>query len=172
MLDDHAARRIVSALDNRGVVLVLADDDAPRAEFLREMCDSRVITREHTPVIVRTPETGTDTALLRALSSALGLRTTRTRMPMWSELTRRAEACYDEGRRLLMVVDDLHQATPAHFRVLHSLTTITVGHDLSSGVVLAGRNGLRARIAEERNRALRSRISTVLRLGEVTSRAA
>ena len=164
ILDDHASRRIIAALENRGVVCLLADDDARRAEFLREMCASPAVTHEHAPVIVRTPEAGTDAALLRALTSALGLRPTRTRMPMWSELTRRAEACYREGRRLLIVVDDLHRATPAHLRVLHLVTTITLGHDLAIGVVLAGRNGLRVRLADEQHRALRSRVCTVLRL--------
>lgn len=172
MLDDHASRRIIAALDNRGVVLVLADDDARRREFLREMCDSPAVTHEHAPVIIRTPEAGTDTALLRALTSALGLRQTRTRMPMWSELTRRAEACYDEGRRLLFVVDDLHLAGARQFAVLHSLTTITVGHDLAIGIVLAGRDLLRVRLGEERHHGLRSRIGAVLRPGEVSSRAA
>ena len=172
MLDDHALRRIIAALDNRGIVLILSADDARRGEFLREMCASPAVTHEHAPVIVHVPEAGTDTALLRALASALGLRTTRTRMPMWSGLTNYAEAWYREGRRLLIVVDDLHRATPAHFRVLHSLTTITVGHDLAIGIILSGRRTLVARLAEDRHAALRSRVCATLRIEATDARAA
>ena len=78
MLDDHAPRRIIAAPDNRGVVLVLADDDGRRGELLREICGAAAVRHEHAPMIVRTPEASTDTALQYALTSALGFRPTRT----------------------------------------------------------------------------------------------
>lgn len=159
-------RRIATALDNRGVALVLADDDPRRTNFLRGLCDRLAAAGEHAPVIVGTPAVGTDAELLRAICSALGLPATRTRAPMWRAVTRYAEEAYVRGRRLLLAIDDLHQASGAHFDVLHSLTTVTVGHDLAIGIVLSGRKQLLARLAEERHGALRSRVYAAVRLNE------
>lgn len=165
--------RLDSTLANCALGLVLGDDDGVRAAYMGELNHRYVMAGGYLPITVRTPDTGTNAALLRAIVGSLGLTATRSRAPMWRALERRcADERKESGRVVLLLIDDVGKAPPSMFSLLHLLTTMTVGDDLALRMVLAGRSDLLVRLGERRHRALRSRIGFCVRLNALNMCAA
>ncbi|MCP9495196.1 MAG: ATP-binding protein [Pyrinomonadaceae bacterium MAG19_C2-C3] len=156
--------RIAGTLDARALVLAVDDDYGRRSEFVRDLYRIYTTQADYTPVIVTTPVQMSDAGLMRLIAEAVGLPLVRTRYRLWCNFEVYCRAQYASGRRVLLIFEDAHLMNSAMLRLLHGLSTITVGNDLAVGMVMVGRDELAVKLQRRRHRALWSRIGARVRL--------
>jgi len=150
--------RIASALNARSLVLVVDEDQCRRAEFTRDLCHGYASNADYSPVIVTTPAQGSDAQLMRLIAVRVGLPPLRIRYALWRNFEAYCRKQYEQGKRVLLIFEDAHLMSGAMLRLVHALSTITMGNDLAVQMVLVGRNDLAIKLQRPCWRALWSRI--------------
>lgn len=150
--------RTHAALEARALVLVVDNSERRRTEFVRDLCRTYIRQPGYSPAIVTTPARGSDAQLMRLIAVAVELPPLHTRYALWRNFEAYCRTQYEQGSRVLLIFADAHLMSGVMLRLLHGLSTITMGNDLAVQMVLVGRNDLAVKLQHPSRRALWSRI--------------
>jgi len=160
---DTWQERLEWTLRARWHVLILEDDQGARASIIDALDRHYRKSTDYTASRVRVTEQGTDTAFVRHIVASVGLPPQRSRYRLFRDFEAYCGRQYAVDQRVLLLIDDAQHLRLGTMRVLHSLSTIVVGHDLAVQMVMVGGSEIIKQMRNERWRAMESRIGLRMR---------
>jgi general secretion pathway protein A len=141
-----------------GLTAILGDVGMGKSSLLRHIYGDYAAREDVALSFIPTPAFSTDFAFLKTICADLGLSPKRSMLEQQSALNEFLLAQYQDGRNVVVFVDEAQRLPPKQLEVVRTLLNYETNTAKLIQVVLSGQLELRERLLEEKQKAIRSRL--------------